>query len=482
MAGQDIQKRLQPGQSQPVQVGGDFIFLKFADRPIVVIINGGESSGSRVIMEAGDKYRPGAFQSFEIENTDKERAAQITMTVGRGDYQRQIVKGELSVVTQLRKEDGELVDDTRSWSEVSFNYPQKGFVKEAQAGQQVKSISYDETITRRWNQGQGQTIVNKTLSNEIYRVGKTGYRERLSTGAGNLDINGELFYFHSLFWCDSPVRYGYHAIIHGQSSKRQKLAKVSFTTSDEEPVLTEVGDITTANGVLTASNAQISVTELENGDIVFINRESSPRMIRVNDALEVQAEIPFLETGSVASVEGRLYSIYSGGVGVLQSRDPKSLELIKEDPLSVDAGGYGYLSGSIGGLLAVTKGTYTTDSYVCVEPVTEIVAQYATAETTVGCWVGFQKPEIDPFQRVYIEPEKLDNGRYRGPLIKMILVSLFGSVPDNYLDSVYAIHIENGQSIGTGNSSFARVGIKDLFEFSNGATVKIQHDAQIIKV
>ena len=113
MAGQDISKRLLPGQSQPVQVGGDFIFMKFADRPITVLINGGESSGSRVVMEAGDKYRPGNFQSFEVENTDPERPAQILLTVGRGDYNRQIVKGEISVSPGVRKSDGTFVDDNR---------------------------------------------------------------------------------------------------------------------------------------------------------------------------------------------------------------------------------------------------------------------------------------------------------------------------------------------------------------------------------
>lgn len=124
MAGQDIQKRLLPGQSQPVQVGGDFIFLKFADRPIVVIINGGESSGSRVIMEAGDKYRPGAFQSFEIENTDKDNPAQLVMTVGRGDYNRQIVQGEIMVEPGLRKADGSFVSDTRHEIVIDL-YPSK---------------------------------------------------------------------------------------------------------------------------------------------------------------------------------------------------------------------------------------------------------------------------------------------------------------------------------------------------------------------
>lgn len=141
MAGQDIQKRLQPGQSQPVHVGGDFIFLKFADRPIVVIINGGESSGSRVIMEAGDKYRPGAFQSFEIENTDPDRPAQIVMTVGRGDYNRQIIQGEVVVDPRVKTADGSFVTDQREEHQltVSLDYQYEPASTLAQVGQLLET-------------------------------------------------------------------------------------------------------------------------------------------------------------------------------------------------------------------------------------------------------------------------------------------------------------------------------------------------------
>lgn len=114
MAGQDIKKLLAPGQSQPVQVGGDFIFMKTADRPITVIINGGESSGSRVTMTAGDKYRPGNFKSFEIENTDAENAAEIVITVGRGDYNRQTVTGQITTRLGILTGSGDYIDDTRS--------------------------------------------------------------------------------------------------------------------------------------------------------------------------------------------------------------------------------------------------------------------------------------------------------------------------------------------------------------------------------
>lgn len=114
MAGQDIKKRLLPGQPQPVNVAGDYIYMKFADRPVNVIMSGGRNGQTRVTMEAGDKYRPGPFTQFEVENPDTENPAQIIMTVGEGDYNRQIVQGEVSVTPVLRAADGSTRADTRN--------------------------------------------------------------------------------------------------------------------------------------------------------------------------------------------------------------------------------------------------------------------------------------------------------------------------------------------------------------------------------
>lgn len=113
MAGQDIRKRLPAGGAQPVNVSGDYIYCKFADRPISIIINGGRSGQTRVTMESGDKYRPGPFGQFEVENPDPDRPAQIILTVGEGDYNRQIVKGELTVAPGIKESDGTWKADRR---------------------------------------------------------------------------------------------------------------------------------------------------------------------------------------------------------------------------------------------------------------------------------------------------------------------------------------------------------------------------------
>ena len=121
MAGQDYKRLIPAGGAFPLETGGDYIFLKFADRPIDVIVNGGRGGQTRITMEEGDKYRPGAFEALEFQNPDPDRPAQVVVTVGEGDYNRQIVKGEISVEPILRNADGTTKPDTRYDLAVSVN-------------------------------------------------------------------------------------------------------------------------------------------------------------------------------------------------------------------------------------------------------------------------------------------------------------------------------------------------------------------------
>jgi len=101
--------RIPAGETLPVQKPGDFIYLKFADRQIAVI-----EDQSRFEMEAGDKYvSRGGFSSFQVQNLDQKNPVYVIFAVGKGDYHRQIVQGEISVVPGIRKSSGEFVQDTR---------------------------------------------------------------------------------------------------------------------------------------------------------------------------------------------------------------------------------------------------------------------------------------------------------------------------------------------------------------------------------
>lgn len=106
---------LQPGQKGlPVRAAGDFVFLKSAEREVRVIID-----GQPVVMRSGDKRRvnrsePGrlAFDSFEVDNSSDTLPLQCVFVVGEGDYDSQIIRGEIKAVPGVRRASGEFVSDT----------------------------------------------------------------------------------------------------------------------------------------------------------------------------------------------------------------------------------------------------------------------------------------------------------------------------------------------------------------------------------
>lgn len=97
------------GAEFPVKAAGDYIYCKFSTHPVRVMVN-----QEPVLMEAGDKWRvAGGFTYCTVTNPDPERAALVRLTIGEGDFQRQIVQGEITVNPGIRKADGEFVEDTR---------------------------------------------------------------------------------------------------------------------------------------------------------------------------------------------------------------------------------------------------------------------------------------------------------------------------------------------------------------------------------
>ena len=148
MAGGDVKLRLAPGQEMPVTTPGDYIFLKFADRDIRVTITEGQGVQKPVVMRAGDKYRPGPFRALNIQNTDTTKPAQIIMVIGEGDFNRQVVQGEISIVPGIRRADGTWSDDRR-FDISAFLMPKKSGTVELRDGDTLKTLVWPET-TLKW--------------------------------------------------------------------------------------------------------------------------------------------------------------------------------------------------------------------------------------------------------------------------------------------------------------------------------------------
>lgn len=140
MAGGDIKLRLGPGEIMPVTTPGDYIYMKFCDRDLRVTITDGAGVQKPVVMTVGDKYRPGPFKALNIENTNQNLPAKVIMVIGDGDFNRQIIQGEVNVITSLRKADGELVPDDRKWIDINV-IPEPGLSTDLAEFGEVRNIT-----------------------------------------------------------------------------------------------------------------------------------------------------------------------------------------------------------------------------------------------------------------------------------------------------------------------------------------------------
>lgn len=113
----EVRKILLAGGHEFVDAAGDFIFCSFADRPFRIIID-----GDPVTVRVGDKLRPEKrFRNFQIENLDSENPLAVTLVVGEGDYNSQIIQGEITVSPGVRGGDGTFRDDTRTTIEMDVH-------------------------------------------------------------------------------------------------------------------------------------------------------------------------------------------------------------------------------------------------------------------------------------------------------------------------------------------------------------------------
>lgn len=111
---------VEPGSEFPVQAGGDFAFCKFAAHDIRVIIK-----SSPRTMRAGSKWRPaGGFEAGDliVQNPDPVNPVAVVLTIGTGDFDDQIIRGDVTVTPVLRSADGSTKQDTRTTVEMQLDF------------------------------------------------------------------------------------------------------------------------------------------------------------------------------------------------------------------------------------------------------------------------------------------------------------------------------------------------------------------------
>lgn len=123
---QDYTRLIPAGETVSIPVVGDFIYCKQSDVEIPVIVN-----GKTIRMEAGDKRKSAGeiFDNVTLRN-DTENPIICTFVIGFGDYDRVIVRGEITAELKLRTANGDYIDDTRKKLSLDVNQvPGSGFTE-----------------------------------------------------------------------------------------------------------------------------------------------------------------------------------------------------------------------------------------------------------------------------------------------------------------------------------------------------------------
>ncbi|MFL1484896.1 hypothetical protein [Marinobacter sp. LN3S78] len=453
MAGQDIKKLLPAGGAQPVNVSGDYIYLKFADRPIDVIIDGGNSGQTRVTMEAGDKYRPGAFEAFEIVNPDTERQAQVIFTVGEGDYNRQIVRGEISIEPVLRNADGTTKPDTRGEIRVNLQ-PVKLTTEAYSVGDLIDAFERPEFPDsgfsgRKLFHGPDGTV-GLSVANSADETGIMLFDPKT-----NALISTEQ-------WDTSPSGFVQDVCY---------LPGFGYLYLDNGENLRDMQD----NILLDLEEAGYSGMESMDyepaTDTLLIKQVNSTLLVRVSRDFEIVGELLVESIGSTLLDEVRV-DRWTGNIMLHRNFD---LEEFSADGQYL---GNIYFGGGMNfedGYIPFRNQITTRDGLqIEIHAMRDFTTMPEFRAVRPGCDLmnALTRPDRLPQVSAQIAVEDLGDGiRVSGEVIKAALEYYFKrAAPDDYLDHVYQFDMDrtgNGmpfKTVNSGNRTFAAAAIKDSFD------------------
>src|SRR5690606_37533681 len=94
----DFPTYIPPGGVASISATGEFVYVKYTDRTLRVVID-----GNPMLMERGDFSRfPQEFQTIEVYNTDPNNPANVILVAGFGQFDRKIITGEITVNPGIR--------------------------------------------------------------------------------------------------------------------------------------------------------------------------------------------------------------------------------------------------------------------------------------------------------------------------------------------------------------------------------------------
>jgi hypothetical protein len=452
MAGQDYTKRLSAGGIQPVNIAGDYIFCKAADRPFSVIMD-----GSRTTMAAGDKYRPGAFKEFEIENTDPENPIFIVLTIGQGDYNRQIVQGEIMVEPGLRRADGTFAADTRYSLEIDLS-PSNLTVTSYLEGDTILNKAADSSNSqpRMINAGPDGSIVT-------FRYTYTG-----------ANVSGIAFDFRNKETLDVLETYTHNDVISVDDVCFWPGVGLVFLDNDGLYIITAAGAVTLIKSFSTPGSSTINsiAYDFVTGKLLVYRRYQSPglyagiffvdrdlthtftELFRANNRIRVDQE-----SGQY------VFMLFSQLIFI----DRVTFEQISVANHPIN---YYETGGFISGIETVARGN-ASDTTLHKVATFDFTTKPEFIAVRPGCGLktALIKPGAVPQVSADITAISYLNGiELSGELIKAALEFYFRrKVEAGYLDHIYSIDFGrdgNGNTfkpINTGNQTFDRANVADSF-------------------
>lgn len=470
----DVTLTLEPGQTLNQALKGDYIYCKYADRPVIVALGEGP-----VAMESGDKYRPRPFDSFTVENRDKTRPLTVVLTVGQGDFNRQIVQGELTTKTGIYRADGTFQQDTRFdidlflgiTDDTREEYAEGDLVRErdnALSGNSSDDLIYRRGLIYHFEGGSSSNSYTLTTVDPVtLAVIDTIF---VSEAPGELSTLGVRKAFYDPA---SDVFYITRGI--NDQCFVTALSFLQFTTGGAEQYLFEYDMNERLGGVFINGNdiagyfyKGLFNAQHQSTDVIYrltlqgelIDSVSAPDTVHFYQGTEGTTR-----TGDPD--HGLAYRSISGSANRVMIFNFETRQFVAyADPISAQVVGNaspGVYSPLLGALLVQDSSL----GLKAIAPRDYVIGGFATTGTEgVRLVQQVSYPNLAGSQL-----QNLEAGRYlmTGPLLKTLLanyvITKFGqTLGEDYLDHVFRLVLPNGGEFRSGSTSFLGAEIPDDFE------------------
>lgn len=468
----EVRKTVPAGGQLFVDAACDFIFCSFADRPFRIIID-----GQPVTVKVGDKLRPEKrIRNFQLENLDDENPIALTLVVGEGDYNSQIIQGEVTVLSGLRTADGSWLDDSREDLELTLNIS-KHTPNEYQPG----DVIYETAI---WPEVGGKK--GTVLSDGRMLVCKEDGL-KWAVVYGMLQQDAYLVKFEDMGLSElgnaAPVEIGNLLVVadnqerplDGESDLTfRKYNK--FTYAFEGQVSTNVVMPGTAQKLSCVWDSEFRHFYVVDKGTLWVVSEAGQSINEIDLASQIDG-VSSLTVRGIAILEGKLVIAQTGNTySFTRGESPTFIEGSKDDyKLWPNVNTYGLCVTPRGTAIAFASGTDIAE--FAYQDVKESFV--ATVQHCQGG--GLLKGDAFPTQAA-VNLLPAEGGRFAasGEILRATLdvYTGFQGIRSDYLDYIYkAVFSNEGglspRTISAGGSSFKRAGVEDNFSVKYPMSLKI---------